>query len=473
MNISPDIFRAYDIRGEVGTHITPQVVRSIARAYGSLLSRSLGRPARLVLGRDLRHSSAELATAAAEGLQACGCQVLDIGQCPTPVVYFAIDCYHADGGLGVTASHKPPQFNGLKVRRGSGPFFGEDLQILHEATLRGDFLSGAGSYEQRDIWPDYFAAAESQLPRDGAKGLRVVLDLGNGCGVFNAKRLLLHLGCEVYPMFEEPDGNFPNRPPDPMTVEGIAKCAARVRETGADLGIAVDADGDRIAVADHEGELIWPDRYVTPLCREILRSGPATIVTEVRCSQALLDDVEAHGGRVKMTACGYPYILAGMAEVGAPLGFESSGHCYFGNEYIKYDDAAFAAARLLKSLAASGETMKQSVDSLPVYYTAPEERVECSDETKFQVAEQVAATYRGRYPMSEVDGARIQFADGWALIRASNTGAELVMRWEGKTAAARDRIGAELLERVAQAQRGCLNAALQPSPSTSMPSRGY
>jgi phosphomannomutase/phosphoglucomutase len=455
MDISPDIFRAYDIRGEVGKQITAEVVRHIARAYGSLLSRALNRPARLVLGRDLRESSAGLGAAAAEGLVACGCEVLDIGQSPTPVVYFAIDCYQADGGLGVTASHKPPQFNGLKVRRGSGPFYGDDLQALREETLRGDFLSGQGSYERRDIWPDYFAAAESQLVQGCAQGLRVVLDLGNGCGTFNAKRLLTYLGCEVLPMFEEPDGTFPNRPPDPMTAEGIAKCAAKVKETGADLGIAVDADGDRIAVADHEGELIWPDRYVTPLCRDILQQGPATIVTEVRCSQALIDDVEARGGQVKMTACGYPFILAGMAEVGAPLGFESSGHCYFANRYIKYDDAAFAAARLLKSVAASGETIKQSVDSLPVYYTAPEERVACSDETKFHVAEQVAAAYRGRHPMLEVDGARIQFPDGWALIRASNTGAELVMRWEGKTEAARERIGQELLARVHEAMKGC------------------
>jgi phosphomannomutase len=455
MDISPDIFRAYDIRGEVGPQITPELVRRIGQAYGSYLSRRLGRAARVVLGRDLRTSSAELSAAAAEGLEACGCAVIDVGQCPTPLVYFAIDCYEADGGIGVTASHKPPQFNGLKVRRGSGPFYGDDLQRLGEETVGGDFLSGKGSCEGRDVWPDYFAAAESQLEPGSAAGLRVVLDLGNGCGTFNAKRLLTYLGCAVTPLFEEPDGTFPNRPPDPMTVEGIAKCAAKVRESGADLGIAVDADGDRIAVADHEGELIWPDRYVTPLCRHVLGQGPATIVTEVRCSQALIDDVHNHGGQVKMTACGYPFILAGMAETNSPLGFESSGHCYFGNKLIKYDDAAFAAARLMAALAASGHTIKEEVDSLPPYFTAPEERVECADETKFAVVEQVAAAFRGKYPMLELDGARISFPEGWALIRASNTGAELGTGWEGKTEAACEEIGTALMAQVHEAMKSC------------------
>ena len=432
MDLSPDIFRAYDIRGEIGDQITPEVVGLIARAYGTRLSRALGRPARLVIGRDLRVSSAGLSAAVAEGLVAAGCEVIDIGECPTPVMYFAIDNWQADGGMGVTASHKPPEFNGLKVRLGSGPFFGEQLQELHGQTVSGDFLSGAGSCEARDIWPDYFAAAESQLVAGAAAGLSVVLDLGNGCGTFNAKRLLTYLGCQVTPMFEEPDGTFPNRSPDPMTPEGIAPSAARVLATGAALGIAVDADGDRIAVVDHEGEMIYPDRYVTPLCRELLKGGPQTIVTEVRCSQALIDDVIAHGGQVKMTACGYPFILAGMRETNAPMGFESSGHCYFGNQYLKYDDAAFAAARLISAIAASGQTIKEAVDSLPEYHTAPEGRVECSDETKFEVVEEVAASFRGEYPMLEVDGARLQFPDGWALIRASNTGAELTTRWEGE-----------------------------------------
>ena len=451
MDISPDIFRAYDIRGEVGDQITPEVMRAIARAYATLLTRDLGRAPRLVVGRDLRPSSEELSGAVVAGLVAGGCEVLDIGQCPTPVVYFAIDAYQGDGGLGVTASHKPSQFNGLKVRRGSGPFFGESLQELRRLTEAGQFVAGAGSCEQRDIWPEYFRVAESQLTAGAARGLKVVLDVGNGCGTFNAPRLLEYLGCELTTLFPEPDGTFPNRSPDPLTAEGIAPCAAQVRETGADLGLATDADGDRIAVVDHTGIMYWPDAYVTPLCREILARGPATFVTEVRCSRAIMDDVAARGGQVKMVACGYPFVLAGMAEVGAPLGFETSGHCYFGNQYIKYDDAAFGAARLLQSVVACGESLHDLVASLPVYYTAPELRVPCSDETKFQVVAQVADRLRGHYSLLEIDGARLELPDGWGLIRASNTGAELVLRWEGRTEEARDRIGKQLQEQTRQA----------------------
>lgn len=455
MKLSGDIFRAYDIRGEVGPQINAEVVHTIARAYASRLRRELGRPVQMVVARDLRPSSVELSAAVAEGLQASGCSVIDIGAGPTPVMYFAIDCWQADGGLGVTASHKPPQFNGLKVRRGSGPFFGDQLQELYHETAQGDFTNEAGSYEQRDIWPEYFRAAESQLSAQAAAGLRVVLDLGNGCGTFNAPRLLAYLGAELITMFEEPDGTFPNRSPDPLTLEGISACAARVREEGADLGIAIDADGDRVAVVDDQGEMIWPDQYVTPLCRQILKAGPATFVTEVRCARALIDDVEARGGQVKMTACGYPFILAGMAETAAALGFETSGHCYFNNPYIKYDDAAFSAARLLESIAASGESLRATVQSLPTYYPALEERRDCAEEIKFRVVAQVADSFRGSYPMLEVDGARIKFPEGWGLIRASNTGAELVMRWEGGTEQARDEIGALLKQRVEAALSAC------------------
>lgn len=455
MEIPAEIFRAYDIRGEIGREINCELFRRIAQAYGSWLSRETGHAAHLVISQDLRTSSAELSAAIAQGLQECGCRVTDIGAAPTPVMYFAIDAWEADGGMGVTASHKPPQFNGIKVRRGSGPFYGDQLQALYRETSAGNFLQGKGSYERRDVWPEYFAAAQSQLGAGSAAGLHVVLDLGNGCGVFNARRLLEHLGCRVTAMFEEPDGTFPNRPPDPLTLDGIAKCAAKVREVGADLGLAVDADGDRIAVVDHTGEMIWPDRYVTPLCRALLARGPATFVTEVRCTRALIEDVRARGGEVRMTACGYPFILAGMAEAQAPLGFETTGHCYFGNRYLKYDDAAFAAARLLESLAASGESLKALVESLPAYYTAPEERLACSDEMKFEVVERIAAHYRGTHEMLEVDGARIEMEAGWALIRASNTGAELVLRWEGKTEAERDRIGQEIMAQTRAALRAC------------------
>ena len=442
--IDPDIFRAYDIRGEVGPQINADVARRIAQAYASRFPHPA--QATILVGRDLRPSSEELCTAVVEGLMSCGCHVIDIGQVPTPVLYFAIGIWDADGGMAITASHRPPQFNGIKVRWGEWPFYGDQLKELRQEAVKGDFTSGTGTYEQRDVWPKYFQIAEQQVSADCS--VKIVLDVGNGCGTFNAQRLLESIGCDVLTMFEEPDGTFPNRSPDPLTLEAIAPCAQKVRQTGADLGIAIDADGDRIAVVDHTGQMIWPDRYIAPLCREILAEGPATFVTEVRCSQALIDDVVSRGGQVEMVACGYPFILDAMRRLNSPMGFETSGHCYFDNPYIKFDDAAFAAARLVASLSRQEMTLREIVDSLPEYFTAPEERTACPDEIKFQVAQQVADTYRQQYSLLEVDGARIQFPDGWALIRASNTAAELVMRWEGQTPQARDHIGEELLSRV-------------------------
>ncbi len=448
--IDPDIFRAYDIRGTVPDQINSSVIRRIAQGYASLFEQPGATT--LVVGRDLRPSSEELSEAAIEGLASCGCHVIDIGQTPMPVVYFAIGIWGADGGLGITASHKPPEFNGMKVRWGDRPFYGEQLQKLRHAADRGSFPTSQGSIEQRDIWPQYFEIAKQQISAD--RSVKVVLDPGNGCGVFNGAELLRALGCELTVIFDEPDGTFPNRSPDPLLPENVTALSAKVREVGAELGIAIDADGDRIAVVDDQGEMIWPDRYVTPLCRDMLRGGPVTFVTEVRCTQALIDDVEALGGQVEMVACGYPFILKAMAELDSPMGFETTGHCYFGNPYIKFDDAAFAAASLVGCLSRHDQNIRQIVASLPTYYTAPEERFECADEIKFQVVEVVKDTYRGQLPMNEVDGARIQYPDGWALIRASNTGEELVMRWEGQTEEIMDRIGQELKGRVREAMAG-------------------
>ncbi len=442
--IDPEIFRAYDIRGEVGPQINPEVVRVIARAFGSRFPD----PARatVVVGRDIRDSSVQLCQAAVEGLISCGCHVIDIGPCPTPVLYFAIGRWQADGGMGITASHRPPQYNGIKVRWGEWPFYGVQLQELYQQAVAGQFAEGEGSYEERDIWPEYFEIAAAQIP--GNCSLRVVLDVGNGCGTFNAPRLLEAIGCEVRVLFPEPDGTFPNRSPDPLSEEAMTQCARQVVETGADLGIAIDADGDRVSVVDETGAMVWPDNYVIPLCWEVLAEGPATIVTEVRCSQATIDQVEQWGGAIEMVACGYPFILDGMRRLNSPLGFETSGHCYFGDPYIKFDDAAYAAARLVVSLSRQDKTLREIVADLPEYFPAPEQRLPCSNEYKTKVVEQVAASYRGQYPVVEVDGARVQMPDGWALIRASNTAEELVMRWEGKTPEARDRIGEELLQRV-------------------------
>ncbi len=441
MRISQEIFRAYDIRGTVGEQVSPQVIRAIAQAYAGWLPQG----ARVVVGRDLRETSAGLADAAIAGLTSAGCDVVDVGQVPTPLLYFAIGRWNADGGLVVTASHKPPEFNGVKLREGEWPFYGKKLQELYRAVVANNFRTGRGTCTQRDIYDEYFRIAASQVSLQ--RPVKLVLDLGNGCGTLTAPRLLEDIGADVETLFEEPDGTFPDRGPDPLLLSSITALAERVVATGAELGIAIDADGDRIAVVDHTGEMVWPDAYVMPICHNLLEEGPQTFITEVRCSQSLIDDVESRGGTVQMRACGYPFILEGMRETAAPMGFETTGHCYFRNPYIKFDDASFAAARLLESLSATDKSLRDIVVEAPVYYTSEEKRLECPDEHKFAVAEQVAATYEPDHEILKVDGARISLSDGWALIRASNTGEELVMRWEGNSPGIRDAIGEELLQR--------------------------
>jgi phosphomannomutase / phosphoglucomutase len=449
MQISAEIFRAYDIRGVVGEQITEDVIRTIARAYVAHFPQPQGLT--VVVGRDLRSSSEALAQAAVAGLISAGCNVIDIGQAPTPLLYFAIGAWEADGGLMITASHKPPEFNGIKLREGEWPFYGDQLQRLAEDIITGDYADklascNEGTYTQRDIYEHYFEIAATQVNLQ--RPIKVVLDLGNGCGTLTAPRLLKLIGADLQTLFEEPDGTFPNRSPDPLHVESVVSLAETVVATGAELGIAIDADGDRIAVVDHQGEMVWPDAYVLPICHSLLEMGFREFVTEVRCSQSLIDDVQQRGGVIEMRACGYPYILEGMRDIGAAMGFETTGHCYFHNPYIKFDDATFAAARLLESLAATDKPLRQIVAEAPVYYTSEEERRECPDEHKFRVAESVAETYAADHDMLTVDGARISFPDGWALIRASNTGEELVMRWEGNSPTARDAIGEQLLSRV-------------------------
>lgn len=445
--VDPAIFRAYDIRGKVGEQITADVVRLIARAYATRFAHREG--ATLAVSRDLRTSSAEFAAAAIEGILSTGVNVVDVGQAPTPGLYFAIGLWGLEGGLGITASHRPPEDNGIKVRMGDGPFYGDDLQALKDEVLAGNFATGQGSYERRDFYPDYFRLACAQLRID--RPMKVALDLGNGCGTLTAPHLLRQLGCELYTLFEDPDGTFPGRGPDPTLPGAMDPLKAKVAEVGAEVGVAIDADGDRVCIVDANGQVVEPDQYMIPVCREILAHGPATFVSEVRCSQSIVDDIRAHGGDIVLAAVGYPFILAEMRKHNAPAGFETTGHCYFKDPYFKFDDASFACARILGALSRADAPLHEIVASAPRYFPADPPRVPCPDDRKWKVVAAVADSYRGTHELSEVDGVRIQYPDGWAVLRASNTGAELVWRWEGSSPEARDRIGAELQARLKQA----------------------
>jgi len=445
--LDPHIFHAYDIRGTVGDQLTPDSVRQIATAFGARFRSEHERPV-LVIGRDLRVSSQEFAAVAMEALRAIGCDVIDIGECPTPVVYFAIGHWGAQGGIGITASHNPPEYNGMKLRWGDGPFYGDQLQELYQEAERGANASGAGTYERRDVWPEYFAVTHQQLCL--SRPMELVLDVGNGCGALTAPKMLRDLGCEVEVLYPEPNGHFPHRPPDPLVPSHIETLRQRVVDTDAELGVAIDADGDRIAVIDHTGQFLMPDLYMVPICEDVLRAGPATVVSEVRCSRAIIEFVEQRGGTVEMAACGYPFILKRMAETSAAVGFETTGHCYFNDPFIKFDDASFGAARLICSLSRSELSLHDLVQPLmDKWIPSPEVRYTWPDGTDpSQIAGYVEAAkvhYRGTQEINETDGARVEMANGWALFRASQTRPQLVVRWEGCGVAERDRIGEELL----------------------------
>ena len=445
--IDPHIFHAYDIRGTVGDQLNNDSVRQIAAAFGSMFRRRYERPT-LVVGRDLRGTSQEFSAVAMEALRAAGCDVIDIGECPTPVVYFAIGRWGAHGGIGITASHNPPNYNGMKLRWGDGPFYGDQLTELYNEAQKGDFSTGAGTYQRRDIWPEYFTLTQRRL--QAARPYKVVLDVGNGAAGLTAPQMLHTMGCDLEVLYPEPNGTFPHRDPDPLGEDRITVLRQRVTESGAELGVAIDSDGDRIAVVDHTGAFLMPDLYMVPICADVLQRGPAAVVTEVRCSRAIIEYVTQHGGTMELAACGYPFILRRMAETNAAVGFETTGHCYFNDPYIRFDDASFGAARLIACLSRLPQNLHEIVKPLQeqwlpspeVRYTWPDGTVPAQIQGYVEEAREI---YRQSHEVNDTDGARVEMPDGWLLFRASQTRPQLVVRWEGRGSEARDRIGEQLL----------------------------
>lgn len=444
IGVPANVFRAYDIRGELGD-IHPDLFRLITRTF---VTRFLGGPgAKVVLGRDLRTSSEELAEAAAEGLMEAGAEVWDIGVVPTPLAYFAMGRWKASGGVVVTASHNPPQYNGMKLRVKDEPFYGEDLQRLYQAVLEAPEPVDGGMRVQRDAYADYFAVAQEYLRLQ--RPLKVVLDLGNGAGTLTAPRLLSELGCELELLFPDPDGGqFQGRGPDPMADGALDSLCERVKNSDAAFGLAIDADGDRLAVVDEEGRPVTADRAVIPICQHLLDGGAKTFVADMRCTRTTIEYVQARGGQVIKAKCGYPYILRAMACYDAAFGFETTGHYFFANPDIKFDDATFAAAFFCQVMSASDRSVAEIMASAPTYYTAKEVRRNCPDEVKFKVVERLAEDYGREFVVDTTDGVRVERPEGWALVRASNTAPQITMRWEGRTKADMEAIGEELKERV-------------------------
>ena len=429
--LNPQIFREYDIRGIADEDLTDDVVERIGRAFGTYVRRRGGR--RLAVGRDVRLSSPRIRKALVEGLLKAGCDVVDVGQVPTPVLYFSIVHLGTDGGVMVTGSHNPIEYNGLKLcYPGTGAVYGGGIQELRRSVEEGDFEEGEGRLEEREVVDAYISTITSRI--ELRRPLKVVVDAGNGTTSEIGPRLLRELGAEVVPLYCEVDGSFPNHLPDPTIPEYLEDLRREVLRTGADLGIGWDGDGDRIGVLDEGGEIIWGDRLLAIYAKDVLERLPgSTIVFDVKCSQALVEYIEAHGGRPLMWKTGHSLIKAKMKEEGAPLAGEMSGHMFFSDGYFGYDDALYASARLLGILSRTPKKLSEVASEVPKYHSTPEIRVDCPDDEKFEVVRKVADRFRGKFPVVETDGVRVQFGDGWGLVRASNTQPVLVLRFEART----------------------------------------
>jgi phosphomannomutase/phosphoglucomutase len=433
--IEPQIFREYDIRGVWGRDLTEESVDAIGRAFAVYLRKQFSKKKITVtVGRDVRLSSPAVFRNLAKGLIASGINVIDIGVCPTPLQYFSLYRLPVDGGVMITGSHNPPEFNGLKLSAGRETLYGESIQEIRRLVETREAIQGSGGMEGYDIIAEYHTYVKKLF--GNLKGVRVVVDAGNGTGGLVAPALLRALGCEVIELYCEPDGRFPNHHPDPVVPDNIKDLIKRVKAEKAHIGIGYDGDSDRIGVVDEDGETLWGDRLLILFARDILEKNPgATVIGEVKCSQTLFDDVKMHGGNPIMGKVGHSLIKSKMKETGALLAGEMSGHLFFADRYFGYDDAIYASLRLVEILSQKGEpySLKALLSDVPLTVSTPEIRFACPDEIKFRVIEEVKASFSD-CPLIDIDGIRIQFGDGWGLVRASNTQPALVMRFEAKDA---------------------------------------
>ncbi len=432
--ISAGIFREYDVRGVFGKDLTTEAAELIGKGFGTYAKKSGVK--KITLGRDIRLSSDALHDSIIKGLSTAGMEIIDIGVCPTPILYFSIHHLKADGGVMITGSHNPPEFNGFKLAIGKETIYGDKIQEVKKIIEKGEFEKGKGSISKYDAIPHYINYLEKNFDDGMPKNrrLKVVVDCGNGTAGIAAPAILKSLGCDVTALFCDLDGNFPNHHPDPTVPKNLELLIKKVKEIGADFGAAYDGDADRIGVVDEKGEIIWGDKLMIIFSRDILKKKPgATFISEVKCSQTMYDDIAKNGGKAIMWKTGHSLIKAKMKETGALLAGEMSGHIFFADRYLGYDDAIYATCRLAEIAAESGKKVSELLADVPKTYSTPEIRVDCPDEKKFQIVETAKERFRKEYKIIDVDGVRILFDDGWGLIRASNTQPVLVMRFEANS----------------------------------------
>ncbi len=425
------IFREYDIRGTYPDELNEETVTLLGKAFGTYYRKNNAK--KITLGRDCRLSSPELSKWLKQGLLSSGIDILELGVVATPLVYFSLHIMEVDGGIQITGSHNPPEFNGFKICLGKETIYGEEIQKIKEICKLREFVEGHGKVEQVEIVDKYVDYIINNI-KPGPYKKKVVVDGGNGTACEVAVRIYKELGFEVIPIFCEPDGNFPNHHPDPTIPENLTQLINKVKEEKADLGISFDGDGDRIGVVDEKGEIVWGDQLMIIFSRDLLRRyRGGKIIGEVKCSQVLYEEIKKSGGEPIMWKTGHSLIKKKMKEENALLAGEMSGHLFFAERYFGYDDAIYAGARLLEILSRKEEGISQLLSDVPKMVNTPEIRIDCPDEIKFNVVAEIAEEFKKEgYNVVDVDGARVIFEDGWGLLRASNTQPVLVLRFEAK-----------------------------------------
>ena len=425
--MNPEMFREYDIRGITGKDMTEDDVVLIGKGIGTFLQKQGNR--KITVGRDCRETSDSYSDKLIQGLTSTGCDVVDIGVCSTPVAYFSIRHLKKEGNVMITASHNPREYNGFKMCSGYDSVYGKQIKEILHIIEEKKFREGEGIIETYDILSPYIDFVIKNI--NLTKPLKVGIDAGNGTAGITALPILKGLGCQVFDLYCDMDGRFPNHEADPTVLKNMEDLIALVREKKLDIGIGYDGDGDRIGVVDEKGNIVFGDKLMIIFAREILSRKPgSTFISEVKCSKTMYDDIEKHGGRAIMWKTGHSLIKQKMKEEKAELAGEMSGHMFFADRYFGYDDAVYASCRLLEIIADTGKTISDLLSDVPKTYTTPEIRVECPDDKKFDVVQKVTEYFRERYDVIDIDGARVLFDDGWGLVRASNTQPVLVLRFE-------------------------------------------
>lgn len=443
------IFREYDIRGLVGTDLNEETVETLARAIATYFRLNGAR--RVSLGCDARESSPVFSDLFIKEFNKSGLDVLDVGMIPTPLLYYTLFTENVDAGVMITGSHNPAEYNGFKICLGKTTLHGSQIQEIKQIALMREFAESdgnQGTLEKKNIISGYinFVAENVDL---GNRKPKVVVDAGNGIGGIVAVPLYKKLGCEIVELFTEPDSRFPNHHPDPTVIENMRDAVESVLLNKADLAIAFDGDADRIGIVDEQGRVIWGDELMMIFSRSILKQKPgATVIAEVKCSQRLYDDIAERGGRGVMWKAGHSLIKSKMKETGAALAGEMSGHIFFADRFFGFDDAIYSGARLLEILSKSEKPLSAYLADLPPAFNTPEIRIDCPEEKKFEIVRQLTEEFSKTNEVIDVDGARILFPDGWGLVRASNTQAILVLRFEAESLEALERIQRNVETRV-------------------------